>query len=273
MLRVYSIFIGLSMMSILGNSEFMNNTNLYSILPARLECGRTFVVRPKGKHLATVVWLHELNQNGFSSYHLLEELPIRNIKWICPTAPRRGVSIHNGFPSTAWFNMLNFAEDARIDMDCLDAAAIHVSNLFSTEPTEIKLGVGGFGMGVAIALYSAACAVEGKLTNGRPYPGNISAAVGLTGWLPMVRFLMDKIIGSQEAVARAQSLPLLLCHGKDDFFVPYERGAISSEIFRSPLFQKLTSRTYDRLGHATNTEEMNEVCNWLTTNLALDGSD
>ncbi|KAJ0579409.1 putative alpha/Beta hydrolase [Helianthus annuus] len=29
-----------------------------------VEFGRTYVVRPKGKHQATVVWLHGLGDNG-----------------------------------------------------------------------------------------------------------------------------------------------------------------------------------------------------------------
>ena len=30
----------------------------------RVEYGRTYVVRPKGRHLATIVWLHGLGDNG-----------------------------------------------------------------------------------------------------------------------------------------------------------------------------------------------------------------
>jgi len=63
----------------------------------------------------------------------------------------------------------------------LDSSAAHVANLLSTEPAEIKLGVGGFSMGAAISLYSATCCVYGKYSNGDPYPVNISAAVGLSG--------------------------------------------------------------------------------------------
>ena len=40
----------------------------------KFEFGRTYVVRPKGKHQATIVWLHGLGDNGSRwygiSYHL-----------------------------------------------------------------------------------------------------------------------------------------------------------------------------------------------------------
>lgn len=43
-------------------------------------------------------------------------------------------------------------------------------------------------MGAATALYSATCRVLGKYGNGNPYTVNLSAIVGLSGWLPCSRF-------------------------------------------------------------------------------------
>lgn len=39
-------------------------------------------------------------------------------------------------------------------------------------------------MGAATALYSATCFAIKKYGNGTPYPSNLSAVVGLSGWLP-----------------------------------------------------------------------------------------
>ena len=35
------------------------------------EFGRTYVVRPKGKHQATIVWLHGLGDNGSRYYNTI----------------------------------------------------------------------------------------------------------------------------------------------------------------------------------------------------------
>lgn len=51
----------------------------------------------------------------------------------------------------------------------------------------VKLGIGGFSMGAATALYSATCFAQGKYGNGYPYPVNLRAIVGLSGWLPGAR--------------------------------------------------------------------------------------
>lgn len=48
----------------------------------------------------------------------------------------------------------------------------------------VKVGIGGFSMGAAVAQYSATCFAMGRYGNGIPYPVNLRAVVGLSGWLP-----------------------------------------------------------------------------------------
>lgn len=97
-------------------------------------------------------------------------------------------------------------------------------------------------MGAATALYSATCFAIKKYGDGTPYPSNLSAVVGLSGWLPCSKFgfshyyssqfnpsiffcsqlqvlflfrtLSKKFEEASEAARRAASFPLLLCHGK-----------------------------------------------------------
>ncbi|CAL5405238.1 unnamed protein product [Camellia sinensis] len=136
----------------------------------------------------------------------------RKIKWICPTASTRPVAILGGFPCTTWFDVGELSEDSPDDFEGLDASVAHIANMLSTEPADIKLGIEGFSMGAAAALYSATCFAQGKYGNGIAYPVNLRAIVGLSGWLPGSRTLRNKIEGSQEAARRTASLPILLCH-------------------------------------------------------------
>ncbi|KAL4285214.1 hypothetical protein GQ457_16G004190 [Hibiscus cannabinus] len=262
--------VGLAAAFLLDNMSFTGPSVGSGGRRAAFEFGKTHVVRPKGSHQATIVWLHGLGDNGSSWSQLLETLPLPNIKWICPTAPTRPISLFGGFPSTAWFDVGDLSEDAPDDVEGLDAAAAHVGNLLSTEPADIKLGIGGFSMGAATSLYSATCFVHGKYGNGNPYPANLSAVVGLSGWLPCSKTLKSKI-GQEEAARRAASLPILLCHGKGDEVVPYKFGEKSSLALSSNGFQNSTFKSYDGLGHYTIPEEMEEVCGWLTSKLGLTG--
>ncbi|OAY79440.1 Acyl-protein thioesterase 2, partial [Ananas comosus] len=143
------------------------------------------------------------------------------------------------------FDVGDLSEDGINDVEGMDASAAHVANLLSTEPADIKLGVGGFSMGGAIALYSATCFALGKYGNGNLYPVNLSAVVALSGWLPCARMLKSKLESSQEAMRRASSVPLLLCHGRADDVVLYKHGERSAEILRSVGFSNLTFKSYN----------------------------
>ncbi|KAM7260284.1 hypothetical protein ACFE04_016025 [Oxalis oulophora] len=235
------------------------------------EFGRTHVVRPKGNHQATIVWLHGLGDKGSSWSQILESLPLPNIKWICPTAPTRPVAIFGGYASTAWFDVGDLSEDGPDDLEGLDASAAHVANLLSTEPRDVKLGVGGFSMGAAVALYSATCRILGQYGNGNVYPINLSAIVGLSGWLPCSRTLRSRMERSRDAVRRAASFPILQCHGSGDDVVEYRHGEKSAHTLASVGFRNITFRPYNGLGHYTIPEETDEVCHWLTATLQLEG--
>ncbi|CAN6993337.1 unnamed protein product [Brassica oleracea var. botrytis] len=201
---------------------------------------------------------------------LLETLPLPNIKWICPTAPSQPISLFGGFPSTAWFDVVGINEDGPDDVEGLDVAAAHVANLLSNEPSDIKLGVGGFSMGAGTSLYSATCFATGKYGNGNPYPINLSTVIGLSGWLPCAKTLAGKL-EEEQIKNRAASLPILVCHGKGDDVVPYKFGEKSSEALISHGFKKTTFKAYNGLGHYTIPQEMDELCAWLTSNLGLQG--
>nr|VDC79077.1 unnamed protein product [Brassica rapa] len=252
-------------MSLSGAAAVGSSRNLRKAV----EFGKTHVVRPKGKHQATIVWLHGLGDNGSSWSQILETLPLPNIKWICPTAPSQPISLFGGFPSTAWFDVVDLTENGPDDVEGLDVAAAHVANLLANEPADIKLGVGGFSMGAGTSLYSATCFALGKYGNGNPYPINLSAVIGLSGWLPCAKTLTGKL-EEEQIKNRAASLPILVCHGKGDDVVPFKFGEKSSQALLSHGFKKTTFKAYGALGHYTIPQETEDVCAWLTSTLGLE---
>jgi lysophospholipase-2 len=136
----------------------------------------------------------------------------------------------------------------------------------------VKLGIGGFSMGAAAALHSAACYAHGRFTNGVAYPVTLSAVIGLSGWLPCSRTLKSKMDSSQTALRRAGALPILLSHGRADEVVTYRNGEKSADFLRGSGFQYLNFKPYNGLGHYTIPEEMDDVCKWLSSRLGLDRS-
>ncbi|KAJ8452784.1 hypothetical protein Cgig2_014547 [Carnegiea gigantea] len=301
------------------------------------EFGRTHVVRPKARHLATIVWLHGLGDDGASASQLLESLPLPNVSmrallvicqilsllirfaFLLPFALRKtasvlksqtmqlmesnaackhsfiwskfsffpqqllfrfdswhfctlGLLIEANNPSSSYvigFDVAEISEDNPDDIEGLDASAAYIANLLSTEPNDVKLGIGGFSMGAATALYSATCFAVGRYANGNIYPINLRAVVGLSGWLPGARSLNSKMEGSFEAMRRAASLPILLCHGKSDDVVAQRFGEKSAQALTSAGFWDVIYKSYDGLGHYTVPREMEEVSNFLASRLGL----
>lgn len=48
-------------------------------------------------------------------------------------------------------------------------------------------------MGAATSLYSATCFAQGKYENGNQFSANLSAVVGLSGWLPCAKCVLNYI--------------------------------------------------------------------------------
>jgi lysophospholipase-2 len=86
----------------------------------------------------------------------------------------------------------------------------------------------------------------------------------------LFRTLRSKIESSQTALRRASALPILLNHGRADEVVTYRNGERSAEILRSSGFQYTYFKAYNRLGHYTVPEEMDDVSKWLSSRLGLD---
>ena len=81
--------------------------------------------------------------------------------------------------------------NSMMNWNCLMSTCLLVLTLkfyFFLSRTAVKLAVGGFSMGAATALHAGTCHVSGKYGNGEPFPANLSAVVGLSGWLPCAKF-------------------------------------------------------------------------------------
>ncbi|KAJ7548331.1 hypothetical protein O6H91_07G007300 [Diphasiastrum complanatum] len=236
---------------------------------SRARFGKPIIVEPRAEHLASIVWLHGLGDNGFSWASILEMLPLPNVRWIVPTAPVRPVAINGGFPCTAWFDVADLSEDGPDDLKGLDLSTAFVANLLSKEPPEIKLAVGGFSQGAATALFAVTRSVIGKYSDGTPFPLMIDSAVGLSGWLPSSKSIRSQEVNSNEFARLAAELPIFLAHGTRDYIVSFKFGEMSAQLLQKVGFSKTIFRPYKGMDHSTTPQELDEVCNWLREVLEL----
>uniref|UniRef100_A0A8I6X736 Phospholipase/carboxylesterase/thioesterase domain-containing protein n=1 Tax=Hordeum vulgare subsp. vulgare TaxID=112509 RepID=A0A8I6X736_HORVV len=124
---------------------------------------------------------------------------------------------------------------------------------------QVTLGIGGFSMGVAAALHSAACYAHGKFSSGTPYQIMLSAIVSLSRWLPCSRMLMGKMEGSH--MARLM-----------EFLRSLGFSYVSFKSYNGLGHYTILEEMDDGLGHYTILEEMDDLCKWLSSRLSIDRS-
>ncbi|XP_023642935.1 acyl-protein thioesterase 1-like [Capsella rubella] len=118
-------------------------------------CGDTTIVSPTRIHKATIVWLHDIGHNDQVSAMFVRKLNLPNVKWICPTVPTRPLTLLGGTQTTSWCDVTGISEHMEDDMVSINSTVAIVVNLLNAEPGNVMLGLGGIGMGAAVALYSA----------------------------------------------------------------------------------------------------------------------
>jgi phospholipase/carboxylesterase len=154
---------------------------------------------------ASVIWLHGLGADGYDfvpivpELHLPEELAPR---FVFPHAPVRAVTINNGMPMRAWYDILAFSPAAMEDDAGIRASAALAERYIAREreagmPVD-RIVLAGFSQGGAIALHAG-------LRQAEPLAGILA----LSTYLPL-RAAIGEITNA------ARRVPILMCHGRGD---------------------------------------------------------
>ena len=109
----------------------------------------------------SVLWLHGLGADGHDFAPIVPEL-VRpdwpGIRFVFPHAPVRPVTINNGVPMRAWYDIRNLSIDQRADEEGLRASMAEVDALIARERDRgvpaSRLLLVGFSQGGALALAS-----------------------------------------------------------------------------------------------------------------------
>ena len=168
------------------------------------------VVEPKGHASDCVIWMHGLGADGHDFANLLPMMGFsenHSVRFIFPHAPVRPVTLNQGHPMRAWYDIFGISASAK-----QDEAGIHAMNQMIVEliQSQIKGGIAssrillaGFSQGGAMALFSA-------LSFNEPLAG----VMALSTYLP----LADMIEACCHTANR--KLPIFMSHGQYDGIIP-----------------------------------------------------
>lgn len=206
---------------------------------------------------SAVIWLHGLGADAYDFAPIVPELGLADdlaVRFVFPNAPRRPVTLNNGFVMRAWYDLRNLDMDARShDEDGIAASLDLVRGLVRREAERgvpaRRVVLAGFSQGGAIATLA-----------GLTHAERLAGVVALSTYL----LLPHKVDGLRTAANR--DLPFFVAHGTTDPVVP----AVAGQALRDRLAaagQPVEWRTYP-MPHAVHPQEIADVGHFLAAVLA-----
>lgn len=203
-----------------------------------------------------VIWLHGLGADGNDFAPIVPEL-VRGdwpaIRFVFPHAPVRPVTINNGVPMRAWYDITALDLANRADMAGVEASIVQVEALVARETGRgipaARIVLAGFSQGGAIALAAG-------LRRSEPLAG----LVGLSTYLPAA------YTAAEQLVAGAQAQPVFMAHGTQDPVVPFGAGEQSAVLLRKLGFS--VQWHHYRMPHAVCPDEIRDLGDWLSQRFA-----
>lgn len=213
-------------------------------------------VPAQGEHKSTVIWLHGLGDSGNGFAPIVPELKIPaelGVRFIFPHAPVRPVTINNGMPMRAWYDIKSLDFNSRADIAGVEESAQQVQQLIDDE---IAAGISsdniilaGFSQGGVIALHLA------TRSNTR-----------FAGVMALSTYMCEPDQLSVKKTDANQNTPILFCHGQQDEVVPMFLG--------HSAYKTLTAQGYSAewheyvMQHNVCMQEVNDIAQWLGARLA-----
>lgn len=222
-------------------------------LPLNILEGQT---GPEGAPVAaSIIVLHGLGADGNDFVPIARELDLSAIgvvRYVFPSAPVRPVSLNNGYPMPAWYDIFPPPTDAslprREDEPGLREAAGWVQQLIDRE---VERGVPPGR--IVLMGFSQGCAMT--LMTGLRAPQRLAGLAGLSGYLPLAGSL------AAEASAANRDTSVFLAHGAEDDIVVPERGEATRDALTA-LGYPVQWHTY-AMGHTVCPEEVVDLNRWL----------
>ena len=215
------------------------------------------ILSAAGKHSATVLWLHGLGADGNDFVPVAGELGLpaaHGVKFIFPHAPVRPVTINNGYPMRAWYDITSLARLDQQDDAGINASTERMHALLDAERASgiasERLIVAGFSQGCAMALHA-----------GLRYGHRLGGVLGLSGYLPVHTRL------AAEAHAANKATPVMLMHGTQDAVVAMGLGLASKDLLLAQGYP-VQWRTYG-MAHSVHPDQIDDIGVWLRQVLAI----
>ena len=203
---------------------------------------------------AAIIWMHGLGADGNDFVPIVRELDLTGVpptRFLFPHAPRRPVTINNGYVMRAWYDVTYGdleGRSRRADEQGVRASEQAIGALIARECTRgirsKAIVLAGFSQGGAIALQT-----------GLRHASPLAGVMALSTYLPLAESLP-----SEAAPANARTR-IFMAHGTEDPVVPYAMGSGSRD-FLTALGYDVEWHEY-RMPHSVCGEELRDAGTWI----------
>ena len=207
---------------------------------------------------ASIIVLHGLGADGNDFVPVSDQLDLAGVgpvRYVFPHAPKRPVTINNGYVMRAWYDILSLGTgvDRREDEAGLRASVTDVEALISRE-----VGRGIPASRIVLMGFSQGCAMT--LMTGLRHANRLAGLVALSGYLPLAG-----ITAAERSTANAAT-PIFMAHGVDDPVIPMDRALASRDALVA-LGHPVEWHDYP-MEHSVCGAELADLNRWLLQALA-----
>ncbi|MES1924134.1 carboxylesterase [Salinisphaera sp. T31B1] len=213
-------------------------------------------LEPDQPATASVIWLHGLGADGNDFVPIVDELGLgtdHRVRFVFPNAPVRPVTVNNGMPMRAWYDIKGMAIADKQDDTGIRESAGQIEALIAREAergvTAEHVVLAGFSQGGAVALHTG-------LRHDRPLAG----VMALSTYLPLAETL------EAEASPANRNVSIFMAHGNADPVVPISLGQASRERLETAGYA-VAWHEYP-MQHQVCLPQIAEIGRWLKQRLA-----
>jgi phospholipase/carboxylesterase len=211
----------------------------------------TIEIETAANPLASVVVLHGLGADGNDFVPVCRMLAldaVGPVRFVFPHAPVRPVTMNNGYPMRAWYDIFGLGGASREDEPGLRESQQAIEALLAREKSRgvaaARIVLAGFSQGCAMALLA-----------GLRHADRLAGIAGLSGYLPLAAAT------SAERSEANRDVPIFLAHGRADPLVALSRGLAARDVLLA-LGHPVDWHEYP-IEHTVSLPEIHDLNRWL----------
>jgi phospholipase/carboxylesterase len=209
---------------------------------------KTMTLEPQQAADACVIFMHGLGDSALGIKPLVDAFDLQyhsTIRFVIPDAPIREVTINQGMPMQAWYDIKNFdlAKDA--DLSSIQASEVLIQKLIQEQLdsgiSAKRIILAGFSQGGVMALHT-----------GLRYGETLGGLLGLSCYLTASDGVLKKV---------DPLMPIMIQHGVYDQVVPIASGQMAHDTLLSSGLN--ASWSQHLVDHSVLPEQISLIRHWL----------